>query len=145
MGRCGSRVLMMAAVVVALAPDSDAAQFDVPEAQEGRAREVAFAKTMADRDFEAFLTFIAPDAVFFAGHRPQRGRTVIGDVRRSLFEGDGAPFSWGSDLVQVMDSGDVAFSSGPVTRPDGESTSQFNSIWLKADDEVWYVVLDKGS
>jgi hypothetical protein len=44
-----------------------------------------------------------------------------------------------------MDSGDVAFSSGPVTRPDGESTSQFNSIWLKADDEVWYVVLDKGS
>jgi ketosteroid isomerase-like protein len=145
MGRCGSRVLMMAAVVVALAPDSAAAQFDGPEAQEFRAREVAFAKTMADRDFEAFLTFITPDAVFFAGNRPQRGRTVIGDVGRSLFEGDGAPFAWGSDLVQVMDSGDVAFSSGPVTRPDGESTSQFNSIWLKADDEVWYVVLDKGS
>jgi hypothetical protein len=36
---------MMAAVVVALAPDSAAAQFDVPEAQEVRAREVAFAKT----------------------------------------------------------------------------------------------------
>ncbi len=90
---------MMAAVVVALAPDSAAAQFDGPEAQEVRAREVAFAKTMADRDFEAFLTFIAPDAVFFAGHRPQRGRTVIGDVRRSLFEGDGAPFAWGSDLL----------------------------------------------
>ena len=40
------------------------------------ATEVAFAKTMADRDFAAFLTFIAEDAVFLGGATPTRGRTA---------------------------------------------------------------------
>lgn len=38
---------------------------------EVRAREVSFAKTMADRDFKAFLTFVSPEAIFFG----QNGRT----------------------------------------------------------------------
>ena len=38
------------------------------------AAETAFAKTMADRDHEAFATFVAEDAVFFAGKNPIRGK-----------------------------------------------------------------------
>ena len=137
--------LVMVALAGASAPTAVSAQFDGPAADAVRAREVAFAKTMADRDFEAFLTFIAPDAVFFNGDTPQRGRTVIGEAWRPFFEGDAAPFSWEPDLVQVLDSGDLALSSGPVIGPDGESSSRFNSIWQKSPGGMWYVVFDKGS
>src|SRR5687768_3008984 len=36
--------------------------------------ELAFARTMANRDLAAFGTFLAPDAVFLNGDRPLRGR-----------------------------------------------------------------------
>lgn len=36
-------------------------------------REIAFAKTMADRDRNAFASFIADDAIFFSGDKALRG------------------------------------------------------------------------
>jgi hypothetical protein len=39
--------------------------------------ETAFAKTMSDRDHDAFSTFIADDAVFFAGDDPLRGKEQV--------------------------------------------------------------------
>ena len=122
-----------------------AAQFDGPAAQDVRAREVGFAKTMADRDFEAFKTFIAPDAVFFNGNEPIRGLEAIAAAWRAFYQGPDAPFSWDPDLVQVMESGDLALSSGPVMGPDGDVGGRFNSVWRKGSDGVWMVVFDKGS
>jgi ketosteroid isomerase-like protein len=109
------------------------------------AREIAFAKTMADRDLDAFLTFVSPEAVFFAGNEPLRGRDAVARAWAPFFEGPVAPFSWHPDVVQVLDSGDLALSSGPVRGPDGEEVGRFNSIWRRDADGQWLVVFDKGS
>jgi ketosteroid isomerase-like protein len=109
------------------------------------AREIAFAKTMADRDFDAFLTFISPEAIFFNGSEPLRGREAIGRAWAPFFEGDEAPFSWHPDVVEVLESGTLALSSGPVLSPSGEEGGRFNSIWRKEADGQWMVIFDKGS
>lgn len=110
-----------------------------------RAREIAFAKSMEDRDLEAFRTFISPEAIFFNGNQAQRGRDAIVRAWASLFEGEAAPFSWRPDVTEVLDSGRLALSSGPVFAPSGEETGRFNSIWRLEADGQWMVVFDKGS
>ena len=114
-------------------------------AAEVEAREIGFAKSMADRDLEAFRSFIASDAIFFAGEQPIRGRDAVVEAWTPFFEGPEAPFSWHPDLVEVLDSGDLALSSGPVRNPAGEVVGRFNSIWRKHADGQWRVVFDKGS
>jgi ketosteroid isomerase-like protein len=110
-----------------------------------RAREVAFAQTLADRDFDAFRTFIAPDAIFFNGNEPTRGREDIVRSWAPLFEGPTAPFSWGPDVVEVLESGTLALTSGLVRDPAGAEIGRFNSIWRRDADGVWRIVFDKAS
>jgi len=114
-------------------------------AEEVRAREIAFAKTMADRDLDAFKTFISPEAVFFNGNEPIRGRDAIAQSWAPFFEGPDAPFSWLPDVVEILESGRLALSSGPVRGPSGEEVGRFNSVWRKDADGQWRVVFDKGS
>ena len=114
-------------------------------AAEVMAREIAFAKTMEDRDFDAFLTFISPEAVFFSGNNARRGRDAVGKAWAKYFEGETAPFSWQPDVVEVLDSGRLALTSGPVQDASGEKVGRFNSIWRKDEDGYWRVVFDKGS
>ena len=114
-------------------------------ASEVEAREIAFAKTMADRDMNAFLSFVSPEAIFFNGNEPQRGRDAIAQGWGPFFEGEDAPFSWRPDLVEVLESGRLALSSGPVRGASGEVVGRFNSIWRKDTDGLWRVVFDKGS
>lgn len=109
------------------------------------ARELAFAQTMADRDFEAFLTFVSAEAVFFNGNDALRGRDAVAEAWARFFEGPDAPFSWRPDTVEVLDSGALALSSGPVYSASGEEVGRFNTIWRKDADGVWRVVFDKGS
>jgi ketosteroid isomerase-like protein len=112
---------------------------------EVRAREIAFAATMSDRDLAAFVAFVSPEAVFFNGNTPLRGRDAVEEAWSGFFDGDQAPFSWSPDVVQVLESGELALSSGPVLNPAGEVVGRFNSIWRKDPDGVWRVVFDKGS
>ena len=114
-------------------------------AAEVEAREIAFAKTMADRDLDAFLTFVSPEAIFFSGNEPLRGRDAIAQGWAPFFEGAAAPFSWHPDVVEVLESGRLALSSGPVRGASGEVVGRFNSIWSKDRDGRWRVVFDKGS
>lgn len=114
-------------------------------ASEVEARELAFAKTMEDRDFEAFLSFVSPEAVFFKGNEPLRGHAEISQTWAPLFEDQTAPFSWHPDLVEVLESGRLALSSGPVLGASGEILGRFNSIWRKDNDGQWRVIFDKGS
>lgn len=109
------------------------------------AREIAFAATMADRDLEAFGTFISEEAIFFNGNVPLRGKAAISAAWSGFFEGESAPFSWRPDTVEVLDSGQLAISSGPVYSASGEASGRFNSIWRREADGQWRVVFDKGS
>jgi ketosteroid isomerase-like protein len=110
-----------------------------------RAVEVAFARTMADRDPEAFRSFLSDDAIFFNGDTPIRGAAAVAAAWAGFFEGPDAPFSWGPDLTEVLDSGELALSSGPVLNPAGEQVGRFNSVWRLESDGVWRIVFDKGS
>lgn len=121
----------------------------VPTGEEARlevmAVETAFAKTMADRDHEAFSAFIADDAVFFAGEKPLRGKLQVVASWARFYEAPNAPFSWTSRDVEILDSGTLAHSSGPVYDPDGNVIGQFNSIWRNDGAGGWKVIFDKGS
>jgi ketosteroid isomerase-like protein len=108
-----------------------------------RARETAFAKTMADRDHAAFAAFVAEEALFL-GRSVLRGRLAVAEGWRPYFEGEKAPFSWQPDRVEVLDTGTLAFSTGPVFDPGGKRVGTFNSTWRLEKDGEWRVVLDSG-
>jgi len=107
--------------------------------------ERAFAQTMADRNHAAFVTFLAPDAVFFGGAKPLRGRQAVADAWKRFYEGPSAPFSWKPETVEVLDSGTLALSSGPVYDPAGKNFATFTSIWRLEAPGVWRIVFDKGN
>jgi ketosteroid isomerase-like protein len=108
------------------------------------AAEVAFAGTMARRDLVAFGEFIAEDAVFFSGAKATHGKANVVESWKPFFVEKEAPFSWTPDQVEVLASGTLALSTGPVRDPSGKVVARFNSIWrLEADR--WRVVFDKGS
>ena len=80
-----------------------------------KARERAFAKTMADRDHAAFQTFLADEAVFFGRAGATHGKAAVAADWKPLFEEPAAPFSWDPETVEVLASGTLAISSGPVS------------------------------
>jgi ketosteroid isomerase-like protein len=107
--------------------------------------ERAFAKTMADRDHTAFATFIAPDAIFFAGPKTLHGKQEVADAWKRFYEKPDAPFSWKPEEVEVLESGALALSSGPVFDPAGKQFATFTSIWRMEAPGVWRIVFDKGN
>lgn len=109
-----------------------------------RAAETAFAKAMADRKLDAFESYVAEDAVFYDGEGVLRGKTAVVSGWKQFFAGEQAPFSWAPESVEVLDSGTLALSSGPVRDPAGTQIAVFNSIWRLEKDGRWRVVFDKG-
>ena len=109
-----------------------------------RSAELAFADTMARRDFAAFATFVAEDAVFVNGGRPLRGRAAVLDDWRRLFVSPQAPFSWRPDVVEVAGSGDLGCTEGPVTNAAGVVFARFYSTWRRGSGGRWQVVFDNG-
>ena len=133
-----SSLLLGVAVVAPAADSRDALVAAV------KAREIAFAKTMADRDHAAFGSFVAADAVFMGpGSTPHHGRAAVVAAWKPLYEGP-AHFSWSPERVEVTLSGTLALSTGPVFDPAGKRTSTFISTWRLDTDGVWRVVLDIG-
>jgi ketosteroid isomerase-like protein len=106
--------------------------------------ERAFAKTMADRDLQAFGRFISQEAIFFSGAKSLRGRQQVIDGWRKLYEGPSAPFSWEPETVEVLDSGQLALSSGPVHDAAGKRVGKFTSIWRLEAPNTWRIVFDSG-
>jgi ketosteroid isomerase-like protein len=109
-----------------------------------RDRERAFARTMADRNHEAFVTFLADEAVFVGQKQAFRGKAAVAEGWRRLFDGPQAPFSWEPERVEVVESGTLALSSGPVRDPSGARIGTFNSVWRREADGSWKIVLDNG-
>ena len=133
--------LALAATTLAAAPRPQSA----PDLQaEVRAAERAFAKTMADRDHQAFTSFLADEAIFFGGATPLRGKAAVAAGWKRFYDAPEAPFSWDPETVEVLDSGTLALSSGPVKDPQGQVIGTFNSIWRREADGRWRVVFDKG-
>jgi uncharacterized protein (TIGR02246 family) len=131
-------------VLAALALAAAAVPATVEDAaSEVRAAERAFARSMAERDHEAFASFVSEEAVFL-GREALRGRAAVAEGWKPFFEGEAAPFSWEPERVVVLESGDLALSTGPVYDPEGERIGTFNSTWRREADGRWRVVFDVG-
>lgn len=136
----------IAAGLVALSPGLAAAQATAQEAWRAEvfAAERAFARSMAERDFVSFGRLIAEDSLFFGGANVLRGKAAVLAGWKAFFDGPAAPFSWEPDQVEVLASGQLALSTGPVRNPGGAVVARFNSIWQRQADGRWLVVFDKG-
>jgi ketosteroid isomerase-like protein len=121
------------------------AQAGVSVTDQVLATERAFAKTMADRNQPQFSRFISKEAVFFSGENPLRGKSKIVDGWLKYFKAPQAPFSWEPAQVEVLESGNLALSTGPVRDPSGKLIGTFTSIWRREAPDTWRIVFDKGN
>ena len=121
------------------------AQAGVSVTQQVLATERAFAKTMADRNQPQFSRFISAEAVFFSAENPLRGKSKVVEGWSKYFKTPQAPFSWEPSKVEVLESGTLALSTGPVTDPSGKLIGTFISIWRLEAPHTWRIVFDKGN
>ncbi len=140
------RIVTMLASMLVMSGVSMTSMADTPSPTEQVfAVERAFARTMVDRDLQAFSAFLSDEAVFFSGTKTLRGRQQITEAWSAYFTGPAPPFSWDPDQVVVLESGTLALSTGPVVDPSGQVVGRFNSIWRLDSPGVWKIVFDKGS
>jgi ketosteroid isomerase-like protein len=109
-----------------------------------RRAETAFAKTMADRDAAAFASHLASETVFMSNGQATRGAKQVAERWKGFFTGAEAPFSWEPEFIEVLDSGTLAMSSGPVRDPSGKRVGTFNSVWRREPNGQWKIVMDNG-
>lgn len=138
--------LLMAVAGCASQPAPRATPVDLDAlTREVAAAETAFARSMADRDIDAFASFLAEDAIFQPGPDTLRGKAAILAAWGKYFEGPQAPFSWRPETVVVLDGGQLAQTKGPVFDPGGKAILEFRSTWRRDPDGRWKVVFDDGT
>jgi ketosteroid isomerase-like protein len=139
-----SKWLGTAIVSGALALSAVAQAASSPELQKQVAdTERAFAATMKARDHAAFASFLSDETVFFSP-KATHGKAAVAAEWKKFYEGPNPPFSWEPDTVEVLASGTLAISSGPVAGPDGVVRSRFTSIW-RLENGKWKIIFDKGN
>jgi len=107
--------------------------------------EIAFARSMAERDLAAFERHLSPHTIFWSGNNKLlRGKAAVVDAWKRFYDGPQAPFSWAPDEVAVIGDGTLASSTGPVRDPSGKVVSRFRSVWRREPDGRWLIVLDRG-
>jgi ketosteroid isomerase-like protein len=126
-----------------LVPVANAAESVAELAAQVRATEIAFAKTLADRDAKKFASMIAPDVIWL-GDKPLHGPDEVLASWRQYFEGPKAPFSWAPEIVEVQPGGALALSTGPVLDPQGKRVGTYTSIWRREAGGEWKIIFDRG-
>ena len=131
--------LLLAALLAGPAAKPDSAALT----EQVRQAEIAFAKTMADRDHAGFASHLAEDTIF-VGRSALRGKAAVAAAWKSYYEGPKAPFSWRPEKVEVNDAGTMGLSIGPVFDETGKQTGSFSSIWRREKDGRWRIIFDNG-
>ena len=108
------------------------------------AAESSFAASMARRDLKAFAALVSREAVFFSDTAALRGKEAVVEAWRKFFLEPKAPFSWRPETVEVLSSGTLGLTSGPVHDPAGKLIGTFTSIWRRDADGSWRIIFDKG-
>lgn len=116
------------------------------------ARELGFARSVAEHDSDAFAGFIAAGAVFGAKRpQPRRGRDAVVAAWAGIVSGKDLRLSWYPRMVAIGGEPDIAYSSGPALyenlTPDAKQRfliGEFQSIWHRDADGAWRVLFDDG-
>lgn len=138
------RIVVGLTFVVLLLPRASHAQTRDELTRQVQAAESAFASTMALRDLAAFTSHLANETIFSGRRGALRGKNAVVEDWKRFFEGAAAPFSWRPEEVEVLDSGTLGLTSGPVFDPEGKRIGTFNSVWRREPDGRWKIVFDKG-
>jgi ketosteroid isomerase-like protein len=141
-----ARVLNVVAVLVFSTPAFSNGQANPSRAElteQVRATEIAFAKTLADRDVATFTSMIAPDVIWLA-EKPLRGPAEVLSNWQKFFDAPKPPFSWAPEIVEVQDGGTLALSTGPVFSPEGKRVGTYTSIWRREASGKWRIIFDRG-
>lgn len=122
-----------------------------PEAQSLWDTELAFAASVADKDFEKFLSLIDANAIFKGG-AVLRGRAEIGEAWKAFFAEDGPTLAWEPSSAEVRPDGDIGTTHGPYqltsTAEDGTTRvaeGMFFSVWERQGDGSWKIIFDSGT
>jgi ketosteroid isomerase-like protein len=137
-------LLMLVGLLVAACASAPQGNDTAQQKAQVMATERAFAKTMADRDLAAFASFVSNEAVFYSGPEPRRGKAAVVDFWKRFYDKPDPPFSWEPESVEVLDSGTLALSTGPVRDRNGKQIATFSSIWRLEAPGTWRIIFDKG-
>lgn len=111
----------------------------------------AFARATASRGVEGWTSFFAEDGVMFRAGHPVTGHSVIRQLMAAL---DDSTFqlNWEPNDAYLSAAADLGYTVGRYearrTAADGSvsaSTGSYVTIWRRADDGSWEVVLDIGN
>lgn len=112
--------------------------------------EVTFSRSVEDRDFSAFMSFLDPEVRFVTGSI-HKGPEEVGQAWAALFQPGGPELRWRPAIVEVVANGTLAISRGPYRMTqiaeDGEVNyfwGTFNSTWRLNRDGNWQVLFDAG-
>src|SRR5215831_5583018 len=142
---------------VALAAGSAAAQAPSPTLQAAADQivksDAAFAQSVADKNREKFLSFIADVTTFNGGSANElRGRDAVMKAWADFFAPDGPTLTWTPLKGEVIGAGDVGYTTGRslYRQKDAagkvtERNGQYLTVWRKQADGSWKVVFDAGS
>lgn len=116
------------------------------------ARELSFARSVAEHDAAAFAAHLHAQAAFGAGRpQPTRGREAIAAEWADLVAGKRLRLRWYPQRVTVGGVGDVAWSTGPALyqrlEPGAQPRyllGQYQSVWHRDADGVWRILFDDG-
>lgn len=116
------------------------------------ARELSFARSIAEHDAQAFAAHLHPQAAFGAGRpQPSRGRDKIAAEWAGLIEGKQLRLRWYPVRVTIGGVGDVAWSTGPALYQRLDPGAQpryligaYQSVWHRDADGVWRILFDDG-
>jgi len=139
-----NRILLVPGMCIALSLSTLLAQSPATLTRHVFVAESSFAASMARRDLKAFAAHVSPEAVFFSDTAALRGKEAVVEGWRKFFAGPDAPFSWRPETIEVLSSGTLALSSGPVHDPSGKQVGSFTSIWRRDADGRWRIIFDKG-
>jgi len=135
--------LLNVVALPAISTETRARESPADLTEQVRATEIAFAKTLADRDVKAFTRMIAPDAIWLAD-APLRGPAEVLTRWQKYFDAAQPPFSWAPELVEVQEGGKLALSTGPVLDPAGKRIGTYTSIWRREVSGEWRLIFDRG-
>jgi ketosteroid isomerase-like protein len=116
-----------------------------------RCTEISFSLSVENEDRDAFESLIDEDARFVGGSAI-RGRANIVDAWSVFFDKDGPDLIWRPQIIEVLESGDLALSRGPYRlRSRDENGDEvvewgtYNSVWRKNSNGEWHIIFDAGN
>lgn len=134
------------------------AETDAPMPMSARcevwARELSFARSVAEHDAAAFRAHLHAGAVFGVGRdRQTRGGDAIARRWAGIVEGKAITIEWyPAYTTESAEVPGIVWSSGPslvIENPGTDdarySIGAFHSVWHRGEDGVWRVLFDDGA